>query len=32
LSLAGGMLRREILAAAETDFTGLKRMLEQVAT
>ncbi|HEY7524398.1 MAG TPA: SRPBCC family protein [Candidatus Limnocylindrales bacterium] len=32
LSLAGGMLRREVLAAAESDFTSLKRMLEQVAS
>lgn len=31
LSLAGGMLRREVLTAAEADFTGLKRMLEKVA-
>jgi hypothetical protein len=31
LSLAGGMLRREIRSAAERDFGALKRMLELIA-
>jgi uncharacterized protein YndB with AHSA1/START domain len=31
LSLAGGMLRREVRTAAERDFSRLKGLLEQVA-